>query len=460
MRLYNTLGRKIQDLHPIKPGEIGVYACGPTVYWFAHVGNLRTYVFVDVLRRALARSGLKVKLVMNVTDVGHLSSDADEGEDKMLIAMRREGKTAYDIARFYEEAFVKDLGRLNILPADAMPRATDHIEGQIDMIKRLEKNGFTYQTADGIYFDTSKLPEYGMLSGQKAEDKKAGARVEMGEKKNPTDFALWKISPSTSSGHKREMEWESPWGKGFPGWHIECSAMSKQYLGAPFDIHTGGIDHVPVHHENEIAQTQGAEGVLEANVWMHGEFLTVDGGKMSKSLGNLFTLDDLMSRGYDPLAFRYFCFGAHYRTKLNFTWEALTAAQNALNRLREIVRGWDTPGNVGCADHENAFLAAIEDDLNTPEALAAMWKMIEDASLPTSARSRTVLFMDQVFGLKLGEFIGKPVEVPEDVKMLVQAREAARKAKDWKESDRLRDEIATRGFTVEDGLHGPVIKKA
>ena len=256
------------------------------------------------------------------------------------------------------------------------------------------------------------------------------------------------------------MEWESPWGKGFPGWHIECSAMSKQYLGAPFDIHTGGIDHVPVHHENEIAQTQGAEGVLEANVWMHGEFLTVDGGKMSKSLGNLFTLDDLMSRGYDPLAFRYFCFGAHYRTKLNFTWEALTAAQNALNRLREIVRGWDTPGNVGCADHENAFLAAIEDDLNTPEALAAMWKMIEDASLPTSARSRTVLFMDQVFGLKLGEFIGKPVEVPEDVKMLVQAREAARKAKDWKESDRLRDEIATRGFTVEDGLHGPVIKKA
>ncbi|TAK03786.1 cysteine--tRNA ligase [Patescibacteria group bacterium] len=455
IRLYNTLTRKVEEFKPIQEGNVGIYACGPTVYWFAHVGNLRTYVFVDVLRRALSMAGLKTKLVMNVTDVGHLTDDADLGEDKMLLAMRREGKTAYDIARFYEAAFMKDLARLNVLPADAYPRATDNIPEQIDMIRRLEKNGYAYVTSDGVYFETSKLPDYGRLSGQKAEDKKAGARVDMGEKRNSTDFALWKFSPTDG---KREMEWESPWGKGFPGWHIECSAMSKKFLGVPFDIHTGGIDHVPVHHENELAQTQGADGVLEANVWMHGEFLTVDGGKMSKSLGNLFTLEELVTRGFDPLAFRYFCLGAHYRTKLNFTWEALTAAQNALKRLRDTVRGWDEPGTVGCADHERAFWKAIEDDLNTPEALAALWNMVEDASLPSAAKAKSLAVFDSVFGLGLVDLVGKAIEVPDDVHMLVQAREAARKAKDWKESDRLRDEIAVRGFAVEDGANGPVIK--
>lgn len=456
IRLHNTLTRQTEEFRPIREGKASVYSCGPTVYWFAHIGNMRAFLFSDLLNRVLSYNGLDVNLVMNITDVGHLVGDADEGEDKMLVAMRREGKTAYEIAEFYAQAFFHDLERLNIRPASKYPRATDHIAEQIAMVERLEKNGFTYRTSDGVYFDTSKLPEYGRLSGQKSEDKMAGARVELGEKKNPTDFALWKFAPE---GVKREMIWPSPWGEGFPGWHLECSAMSKKYLGVPFDIHTGGIDHIPVHHENEIAQTLGADGVPEANVWMHSEFITVDGGKMSKSLGNIYTIQDLIDRGYDPLAYRFFVLGGHYRSKINFTWEALDAAQNALGKLRATIRDWEAPA-IGCADHERRFLEAVNDDLNTPQALAVMWEMVGDDGLPSSARAQSLLMFDRVLGLGLGAYVGKPVDVPSEVAALAAERETARVAKNWAESDRLRDEIAARGFSVEDTSSGPKIRAA
>jgi cysteinyl-tRNA synthetase len=391
---------------------------------------------------------------MNITDVGHLVGDGDEGEDKMIVAMMREGKTAYDIAEFYAQAFFQDLEKLNITPATRYPRATDHIREQIEMIAQLEKNGFTYQTSDGIYFDTSKLPDYGRLSGQRSEEKQAGSRVDMGEKKNATDFALWKFSPLDV---KREMEWESPWGVGFPGWHIECSAMSKKYLGVPFDVHTGGIDHIAVHHENEIAQTQGAEGELEANYWMHNEFITVDGGKMSKSLGNVYTIDQLIQKGFDPLAFRYLCLQAHYRSKLNFTWESLEGAQNALNRLRQTVRSWDAP-KMGCAEFEERFLASLNDDLNTPEALSILWQLV-DSHESTSAKAESLLKFDQVLGLNLQSFIGKSVEIPVEVQHLLDMRAMARSEKNYAESDRLRTEIEKLGFIVEDKSDGQKVRE-
>ncbi|MFA4845297.1 MAG: cysteine--tRNA ligase [Patescibacteria group bacterium] len=454
IRLTNTLTRQKEEFHPIHEGKVSLYACGPTVYWFAHIGNMRRYVFDDVLRRVLEMNGLEVKHVMNITDVGHLTSDMDEGEDKMIVAMRREGKTAHEIAQFYTDAFLKDVDRLNIRRANIYPKATEHIPEQIKMIQSLEKNGFTYRTSDGMYFDTAKLENYGRLSGQKSEEKKAGARVEMGEKRNTTDFALWRFS---GAGSTRQMEWESPWGSGFPGWHIECSAMSMKYLDVPFDIHTGGVDHIAVHHENEMAQTQGAEGVLEANVWMHSEFLTVDNGKMSKSLGNLYTIDDLIQKGYDPLAYRYLVLGAHYRSKLNFTFEALDAAQNALGRLRELVRDWDEP-DVGCADLEEEFFSAMNDDLNTPQTLAILWELV-NADLPTSAKAESILRMDRVLGLRLKEYVGRPLEIPPDVQRLADEREEARKAEDWGRSDKLRVEIEKLGYVIEDTKSGGRIKK-
>ena len=453
---YNTLTRQKEEFKPIKSGQVGLYTCGPTVYWFAHIGNWRSYIFSDILRRSLECGGFTVNQIINITDVGHLVGDGDEGEDKMIVAMKREGKSAYDIARFYEAAFFADRDKLNILPAEVYPRATEHVAEQIELVKKLEENSFTYKTTDGIYFDTSKLPEYGRLSGQRAEEKQGGARVELGEKKSPTDFALWKFSPADS---KREMEWDSPWGVGFPGWHLECSAMSKKYLGVPFDIHTGGEDHISVHHENEIAQTQGSDGVLEANVWMHNAFLMVDGGKMSKSLGNIYTLAQLEEKGIEPLAFRLFCLGAHYRAKLNFTFEAVHAAQNALNKLRETIRSWDAPNLEICEEYAKKFTKAIEDDLNTPQALAVMWEMLGgETCCETAAKAATLLEFDKIFGLCLDEYIGKPIEVPSEVVALLKIRETARAEKNWSESDRLRDEIATLGFVVEDSPQGQKVK--
>ncbi len=455
--LYNTPSRRKEPFTPLERGKVSMYACGPTVYWFAHIGNMRTYIFVDGLHRALRMNGFDVHLVMNLTDVGHLTDDADAGEDKMIVAMKREGKTAYDIAEFYAQAFFGDVDRLNILRAREYPRATAHMPEQIAMIEALEKNGFTYRAQDGIYFDTVKLAEYGRLSGQRTEEKMAGARVGMGGKRNATDFALWKFSPS--SGGKREMEWDSPWGVGFPGWHIECSAMSAAYLPVPFDIHTGGVDHVAVHHENEIAQTLGASGKPEAHVWMHAEFLTVNNGKMSKSLGNLYTLGDLVERGFEPLAYRYLCLGAHYRSKLNFTFEALQAAQNALDHLREIARTFAAPTTEPNVAYMKKFLAAVNNDLDLPGCLALAWMLVDDPFLNSSVKARTLLRFDEVFGLKLADVVSRALEIPSNVQAWVRERDAARAAKDWKQSDVLRAQIEAAGFVVDDTPDGVKIKE-
>ena len=450
IRLYNTASRRIEEIKPLKAGRIGMYACGPTVYQRAHIGNLRSYVMQDILRRQLERDGLKVKHVMNITDVGHLTDDADLGKDKLEEAAKNAGESAWDIARRFTNAFTADMERLNILKPTAMPRATDNIPEQIALVKELETKGYTYRTGDGIYFDTSKFPSYGSLSGQRLEDKEEGARVEANpEKKHPTDFALWKFSPTDQ---KRQMEWESPWGMGFPGWHLECSAMSRKELGQPFDIHCGGVDHISVHHENEIAQSEAAYGTKLANEWFHVEFLMVDGQKMSKSLGNVYTLDDLKERGFDPLSFRYFLLGAHYRQKQNFTWEALQAAQNALTKLRQKVSGWKKP-LLGCADLEAEFFGALEDDLNAPRALAVLWKTV-DSDRPDEQKAESVLAMDKVFGLGLEDYVSKPVTIPDDIHAFLDARAKARTESDWKESDRLRDEIAARGWFVEDTPEG------
>ncbi len=471
IKLHNSLTRRTEPFSPISSGHVGMYSCGPTVYWFAHIGNMRAFLFSDVLRRVLEYNGLEVTLVMNVTDVGHLVGDVDDGEDKMIVAMLREGKSGYQIAEFYAQAFFADLSALNIKPAAVYPRATDHIQEQIEMVQALERKGFTYRTSDGIYFDTARLPSYGRLSGQKAEDKRAGARVDMAEKLNATDFALWKFSPEDM---EREMEWESPWGIGFPGWHIECSAMSKKYLGLPFDIHTGGIDHIPVHHENELAQAMGADGVLEANVWMHNDFITVDGGRMAKSLGNIYTIANLVEKGFDPIAFRYFVLGSHYRSKLNFTWEAMEGAQNALNKLREIVREYpivpssdqvspphgEEGSGVVDAPYSTRFLSAVNEDLNTPAALAVVWDLVNDATVDDATKASTLLRFDEVLGLCLSDYLGRQIDVPVDVTELVAQREEARRSKNWAESDRLRDEIATRGFVVKDTPQGPKISLA
>lgn len=449
IKLYNTLSRRKEEFKPLKKGKVSLYSCGPTVYNYASIGNFVSFVFADVLHRVLEHGGYKVKHIMNITDVGHLTSDADEGEDKMIVAMKREGKSAWEIAEFYTKAFYRDMDRLNIIRPKIV-KATDHIKEQIKLVEKLEQNGFVYKTSDGLYLDTSKLKDYGRLQGQKAEDKKAGARVELGEKKNSTDFAVWKFSPA---GQERDMEWNSPWGKGFPGWHLECSAMSVKYLGIPFDIHTGGIDHIPVHHENELAQSEAAYGQLQANYWLHNAFITVDGTKMSKSLGNVYTLDELATKGFEPLAFRYFLLNAHYRKGQNFTFEALEAAQNAYNHLRDLARELEKPKKVP-QEFEKRFHESIFNDLDLPGALAVVWDMLNDKDLASGDKAAGLLEFDRVLGLGLKDYVAKPVKVPKHVQKLLVEREVAREKKEWAESDRLRDLIAAAGFTVEDGSSG------
>lgn len=450
----NTLSKVKEEFRPLVPGKAGVYTCGLTVYDRGHIGNFRSFIFADVLRRVLEANGYDVKHVINITDVGHLVSDADEGEDKMEKGSKKLGKTAWEVAEEYTKLYLADSERLNLLEPTARPKATDHIAEQIEMIQVLEKNGHTYRISDGIYFDTSTLADYGRLSGQKLEDKEGGARVQIGEKKNASDFALWKFS---AEGENRQMEWPSPWGIGFPGWHIECSAMSEKYLGVPFDIHTGGIDHIAVHHENELAQTEGARGKLEANYWLHNEFLMVDGGKMSKSLGNGYNIGDIAEKGFSPMAFRYFILGAHYKTPQNFTWEAMTGAQNALDNLIDAVRELPKPGKLDEAAKEK-FLTIVNNDLDTPNALAYLFEVLKDDSKPT-VKAATLKFFDSVLGLGLDRYIGVPLVVPVEVQALIDERLEARKAKNWKESDRLRDVIAGLGFMVEDGKDGQKIRE-
>lgn len=456
IRLTNTLTRQKELLVPITPGKIGMYSCGPTVYGRAHIGNLRAYVFTDVLRRMLEATGLAVTHVMNITDVGHLVGDGDNGEDKLQMSANKQGKTAWDVAAEYTQLFMDDIAKLNIATPHVMPKATDHIIEQIAFIEAIEAKGFTYTISDGVYFDTSKLPDYGRLSGQKSEEKEEGARIGVNaEKRNASDFALWKFSPVNEQRH---MEWESPWGKGFPGWHIECSAMSEKYLGVPFDVHTGGEDHIAVHHENEIAQTAAARGVLEANMWLHNAHLMIDGGKMSKSLGNTYTLPDLAAKGIEPLAFRLFVLGAHYRKPMNFTWDAALAAQTALNRLVDAARLWERPTVADAAALER-FMTAVTDDLNTADALAVLWEAVHDEAMPLGVKAATVLAMDEVLGLALEDVVARPVKVTEEAQQVLGRRAAARAAKDWATSDALRDELAVLGYAVEDRPEGQHLRE-
>ncbi len=475
--LYNTLTRSQGPFTPAKPNTVGMYVCGPTVYGRASIGNLRSYVFADTLRRMFEVEGYKVTHVMNITDVGHLTDDASEGDDKMEVAAKKTGETAWDIAKKYTDLFVQDLGKLNIQLPHVMPRATDHIAEQIAMIQDIEKNGFAYVISDGVYFDTSKLPSYGQLSRQPLSEKEEGARIGVNEeKKNPADFALWKFSEpchpeggakstegsflsSGSPQPKRHMEWESPWGKGFPGWHIECSAMGEKYLGVPFDIHTGGIDHIAVHHENELAQTDAARGCLEANVWMHNEFLLVDGGKMSKSLGNTYALDELVEKGISARAFRLFLLGAHYRTHLNFTFDAAQAAQNAINNLIDEVRDWAKPGDLHADEISmTAFMDRIRDDLDTPGALAIFWRVVHSDTLAPGVKSATVLKMDEVLGLALEDVVARPIKITDEAQKLLDDRAKARAAKEWQKSDELRDQLAELGYAVEDTAKGQRVR--
>ncbi len=456
LKLYNTLSRKKEIFRPLK-SQVGLYTCGLTVYNFAHIGNLRTYIFEDILRRTLLLNGFKVLHVQNITDVGHLTSDADEGEDKMEKSAKEHGQSAWEIAEFYTRAFKHDLQNLNILLPDIWCKATDHISEQITVITKIEQNGYTYKTNDGIYFDTSKLKNYGLLTKQTASSLKAGLRVAMGEKKNSTDFALWKFS---SPNQKRQMEWDSPWGKGFPGWHIECSAMANHYLGVPFDIHCGGIDHIAIHHNNEIAQTYAAEKKLMANFWLHSEFLNINQTKMAKSQGNFFTLKSIIDQGYYPLAYRYLVLNTHYRQKINFTWEALQQAQNAFLKILNFLLPIEKEGKI-LKLYQTKLLESINDDLNTPKVLALLWELIK-TKIDQNDIAATIYYFDGLLGLNLKNILNKirkRLLLPPNIKLLAKKRELARKQKDFKTSDNIRLEINQLDYLVIDTPTGQKIYK-
>ncbi len=468
VRLYNTLTRTKETFEPLVDHEVKMYTCGPTVYDYAHIGNLRTYIFEDILRRVLRYNDYRVTHVMNITDVGHLTDDGDQGEDKMEKGSAREGKTAWEIAEFYTKAFQHDLADLNILEPMIWCKATDHISEQIALVQTLIDKGFTYETSDGIYFDTTKLSDYGKLAQLDKQELKAGARVDMGEKKHPHDFALWKFSPA---GAKRQMEWDAPFAhgqKGFPGWHIECSAMATKYLGQQFDIHCGGVDHIPVHHTNEIAQTEAAAGIQPwVRFWMHGEFLLINEGRMGKSEGNFLTLQSLQDKKIDPIAFRYFVLQAHYRKQLNFTWEALGAAETALNRLRAHAADWDSSVAealkdkeplIGCAEYEARFKAAIEDDLNIPEALAIVWELVK-SEYPGGAKKASILKFDEVLGLGLAEYGRVKSEISDQALGLLNQREALRKEKRFGDADKIRVQLEEMGYRVMDTDEGAKLVK-
>jgi len=473
MKLYNTLTRKKEEFVPVKGAkskEVSMYCCGPTVYNYAHIGNLRSYIFEDVLKRVLTINNFKVNHVMNITDVGHLTSDADEGEDKLLKGARREKKTVWEVADFYVKAFKNDIKELNILFPQKFPKATEHIKEQIELIKKLEKKGFTYQAGGNVYFDSSKLKDYGKLARLNLEEK-GKARVEKDEnKKNSHDFVLW----FTKSKFKdQEMKWDSPFGTGYPGWHLECSAMSMKYLGEQFDIHCGGIDHIPVHHTNEIAQSEAVTGKKPwVKYWLHNEFLVLKKGeKMAKSGENFVTLSTLKEKGFNPLDYRYFCLGTVYRKPLMFDYEALESAKNARERLVERVfelkaevgksgkksekkiEKFSTAGNK----YQKQFLEQVSDDLNTPKALATMWDMFKDDSVDNVEKLCLLYYFDQVFGLNLEKV--KEEKVPAEILKLAKEREKARKAKDWEKSDQLREKINKKGYFINDTKDGFRVKK-
>ncbi len=459
LKIYNTLSKKVEEFKPINPPQVKIYSCGPTVYDYQHIGHMRRYVGDDILIRVLDFNNFRVKQVMNITDVGHLVSDADTGEDKMEKGAKKFGMSVWEIAKKFEKQFFDSAKLLNIKKPDLVMHATDYIKEQIVFIQALEEKGYAYKIDDGIYFDTSKFANYNKLSGQNLGDLKAGARIEMVKgKKHPSDFALWKFSPpSASAGQpKRLMEWESPWGVGFPGWHIECSTMAIKGLETEtLDIHTGGIDHIAIHHTNEIAQAEAATGKPFVKYWVHHNFLLVDGAKMSKSLGNFYTLSDLIKKGFEPLALRYLYLQTHYRQEMNFTFEALEAAQTALNRLREEISNWGKP-KVGCAEFEERFLQAINNDLNMPEALSIVWELVK-SDYPTSAKAESLFKMDQVLGLNLGQ--EQKLEIPEEIMKMVKEREELRKIQSYHLADQMRVRIKKLGYNVLDTEKGSLIKK-
>jgi cysteinyl-tRNA synthetase len=463
--LSNTLTKRKQKFTPIKKGEIGIYSCGPTVYWNQHIGHMYAYSQWDVLVRFLRFVGYKVKWVMNITDVGHMTSDSDSGEDKMEKGAKREGLSVWQLAQKYIGQFEDSMGLLNIKPPDVLCRATEHIGDQINLIEKIEKNGFTYKTKKGLVFNTAKFPDYAKFAGLNLSKQQIGARAEVEvdpEKKVPWDFFLWVIDP------KHIMKWPSPWGVGYPGWHIECTAMSTKYLGDNFDIHTGGIDHLAVHHTNEIAQGYGAFGKTTANFWLHNAHLTAKGGeKMSKSLGNFVTAQELVQKGYDPLAFRYLVLNSHYKKGINFSWEALDSAQIALNRLRENIislrqdkkRTVLSPEKLAkMDDFKNKFIGSLADDINIPQALAVFWEVLK-SNIPSEDKYDLAISFDEVLGLKLSEISNFQVPISNKITKLVKIREELRKAGKWQEADKVRVEIEKEGYKVNDTAKGSLLRK-
>jgi len=459
--LYNTLTRRKEPFEPLEPGQARVYSCGPTVYSAQHIGNLRPYLFADLLRRTLELEGYRVSHVINITDVGHLTDDADAGEDKIEVAARKTGRRAEEIAAEFEAQWKRDCARVGCLEAQAYPRASDHIAQQIAMGQTLEEKGFTYRIEDGIYFDVSKFPHYAELGRLDLAGQEAGARIgDVAGKRHPADFAVWKFA---EEGVRRQQEWDSPWGCGFPGWHLECSAMSVEYLGTSFDIHTGGVDHIPVHHTNEIAQSEAALGVHPwVKVWMHEEFLDFRGEKMSKSKGNLYILDDLVAQGVAPLAYRYFFLQAHYRQQQTFTDEALEAAATGYDRLVALACGLrETPDEAELdearlASWRERFRDALRDDLNGPRALAVAWEVARSQELSPGERWGLLRDFDRVLALDLENALPRAAATESDPRIdaLVEQRQQARRSKDFASADRIRDELDAEGILIEDTPEG------
>jgi cysteinyl-tRNA synthetase len=477
LKIFNSLTKAVEEFVPNKPGEVKMYTCGPTVYSYPTIGNWRTYVLSDLMLRTLQTEGLKVDFVMNLTDVGHLTGDnlgdADTGEDRLEKAAAKEKKTAWDIAKFYGDDFVESFSKLNLSKPMRFCKATDYIKEQIELVERIEKAGFAYNIDDGVYFDVVAYEAKGNIYGELSnlEEIKAGARVEINnQKKDQRDFALWKLSPK---GSKRDMEWESPWGMGFPGWHIECSAMSMKYLGDQLDVHIGGEDLKSTHHPNEIAQTESVTGKKPfSKYWMHGAFLLVDGGRMGKSLGNAYTLHDIIEQKYSPIALRYYYMTTSYRKQMNFTWEGLDSASNAYLKLRKDFKALefnvDEDVNIFVKDVDlgeemkffrDEFLNAIEDDLNLPVALSVMWTALKSETLKDWEKRRLVKNFDKIFGLYLGGDFEKKQEIPDEIVELMKKREEVRKAKNWQQSDAIRDEIEAKGYKISDFADGVQVEK-
>ncbi len=475
LELYNTMGRSIQKFTPRTPGKVGFYGCGPTVYNYAHIGNLRAFVFQDTLARSLRFLGYEVTHVMNVTDIGHLTGDADDGEDKMVSRAREKGQSVLEIAEFYTKAFFDDIDRLNILRPTVMCKATDHIDQMISLIQRIEANGHTYSAGGNLYFDISTFPGYGALANFNPEDLKAGTRVDVDEnKRNPFDFVLWFTK---SKFENQALVWDSPWGRGYPGWHIECSAMSMEYLGEQFDIHTGGIDHIQIHHTNEIAQSEGATGRKWVNYWLHNEFLVMDKGKMSKSSGEFLTLQYLVDKGFDPLDYRFFLLGGHYRSQLTFSWESMESARNSrrslVQRLARIHENAETvpetlPETSPANEWIDRFRTDMEQDLSTPRALSQLQGLIRDTDVPPAEALAAVVQMDEVLGLNLIESAQALIASSKDtgglddgnIDALIAERAEAKKAKNFARADEIRNQLKESGILLEDTASGTTWRRS